>query len=222
MPGPWLSMADDPEYVQGCHVAAGSFYEFRVNDNEGRPQGTIIAEVKTDGRIGDNFSARYLAASDPYYSHWMDDGCFPGVGFYHLCAGKAASCGKGDSERIHVDGFRTLTLDDVKEKKVKWVRGPMARKVLNAMEEMGDKHDENEAVATGVKAKSKPGPKPRGKRAKRAENGNIEPERSREVDHGSDAEADGKEERLFEKPRGADRKRHEGRLSGEIAELRRD
>ena len=79
--------------------------------------------------------ATYLGASDLQYSHWMDGGGFPKVGIHHACKKPAGACGKNDTHRVHFDGWRSVTAEDISSKKVKWVKGAILRKVLDAVAE---------------------------------------------------------------------------------------
>ena len=90
MPGPWYGSAQDPEYFPNVLTQKGDVLEVGAYDDEGYPQGTLLLRIEHPGSTSSKgrwFMASTIAASDPYFQWWLDNGGGPKViSRYHFCA----------------------------------------------------------------------------------------------------------------------------------------
>eukprot|EP00438_Fugacium_kawagutii_P032819 Skav214752 [mRNA] locus=scaffold983:202851:205260:- [translate_table: standard] len=109
MPGKWVGGAGS----LACPTK-GQYIEAKVNDDEGKAQGTVFLEVKRlfgTGSTGRSILCNLVTASDKYYRYWASTKAgLPTTvdGNYHLCRGDPARCDGGSGElTVHLGKWRT-------------------------------------------------------------------------------------------------------------------
>ena len=131
MPGPWVHLAENPDFFQGFSPEKGSYYESNVYDSQHKDQGRALWRIlDSEPRRKDGLwtSAKLVAVTDSHLTWWLNTG--PGAAykrkfFLHFCICLEKDCRKtkrqGESE-FHTDYFRTLSTEEVLEKKIPWFK----------------------------------------------------------------------------------------------------
>ena len=106
----------------------GKLIEGCVLDGEGRKQGSILVGVKNVGgkAAGETtIDGYFLAASDPSYRWWMEEGDgkkTADAGWYHLCGQGHDVCAKvrGKTRMVHFTKFRVLEESEIAGGEPSW------------------------------------------------------------------------------------------------------
>ena len=97
---------------------------FECLDDDGNPQGSAVARIKTQYRCdsdGGFLKLEYLLIQDPYYAHWVEQN--DGSSFqHHVCRKSLSTCLRkvGRSGVVHIQKWAFITAEDVEACQKEW------------------------------------------------------------------------------------------------------
>jgi hypothetical protein len=136
MAGPWVYLADNPEYYRDLAFEKGELVECHLYDDAGGAQGFGLWDIREQiekSKAGLWVKARLIAVSDAHLKWWLTSG--PGNRekrrfSLHFCAGPLASCKKklqDPSFEFHTDFFRKVVAGCITDKKIGWFKDESAK-----------------------------------------------------------------------------------------------
>ncbi|CAE7038055.1 unnamed protein product [Symbiodinium sp. CCMP2592] len=140
MPGPWVSASSDPEAWASLAPNVGDYLEFVAYDSGLTKQGTVLARVDAvSERTGKGqwMEITILATSDDHLSWWLTDGGGKDDHWQfelHLCKTTERSCKqpkRGRGMDFHSDKVRTITIGDLADRKIDWVKKGKHKKYVD-------------------------------------------------------------------------------------------
>ena len=136
MPGPWVAVATDPDGWAGTTLHDGDYVEFACYDTSHCTQGTVLGRVDRlteRTRTGQWAEIAFIAVSDEHLRWWLNHaGQQEGWQFeVHFCATSQRGCRQSHRGRgmdFHTDRFRVVTIADLSEKKIDWLKASASKK----------------------------------------------------------------------------------------------
>ena len=139
MPGPWVCPSTDRDGWESTHLHEGDYVEIACYDTSHCRQGTALVRLDRlaeRSKRGQWAEASFIAVSDEHLRWWMDSGEGQADAWQfevHFCPMGQRGCREGKRGRgkdFHADRFRVVTVGDLSDKKIDWLKVPPSKKYV--------------------------------------------------------------------------------------------
>ena len=139
MPGPWICPGTDPDGWDGTQLHEGDYVEIACYDTSHCRQGTALVRLDRlaeKSKRGQWAEASFIAVSDEHLRWWLDSGEGQADAWQfevHFCPTGQRGCREGKRGRgkdFHTDRFRVVTVGDLTNKKIDWLKSSPSKKYV--------------------------------------------------------------------------------------------